>query len=56
MPEVAFVNKKTGRRYRVVSFDNDAGKVTLADENGIEFIEPYSKERFKELGYTLQQA
>jgi hypothetical protein len=56
MPEIAFVNQKTGKRYRVVTFNKDAGTVTLVGEHGVEFTEPYSKERFQELGYTLQAA
>lgn len=56
MPEVAFVNEKTGRKYKVVRFDKEAGKVTLVGERGIEFTEPYSKERFENLGYKLQAA
>ena len=56
MPDYAFVNKKTGKKYRVVQFDQGAGKVVLVGERGIEFAEPYSKERFEKLGYTLQVA
>lgn len=56
MPEVAFVNQKTGKKYRVIKFDQEAGKVTLVGEHGVEFTEPYSKERFESLGYTLQAA
>jgi len=52
----AFVNQKTGRKYEVVRFDKDAGTVTLRGEAGIEFTEPYSKERFVNLGYELQAA
>jgi hypothetical protein len=54
-PEFAFVNQKSGKRYKVVTIDQDAGKVTLVGEAGIPFTEPYSKERFVELGYKLQQ-
>lgn len=56
MPEISFVNQKTGRKYRVVKFDKEAGTVTLVGEGGIEFTEPYSKERFQGLGYELQAA
>lgn len=54
MPDIAFVNPKTGKKYKVVNFDQEGGKVTLVGEAGIEFTEPYSKERFAGLGYTLQ--
>lgn len=56
MPEISFVNQKTGKKYRVVRFDKEAGKVTLVGEQGVEFTESYSKERFESLGYTLQAA
>jgi hypothetical protein len=56
MAEIAFVNTKTGRKYRVVKFDKDAGTVTLIGEAGVEFTEPYSKERMQNLGYELQAA
>jgi hypothetical protein len=54
MPE--FVNTKTGKRYRIIKFDKEAGTITMVGEHGIEFTEPYSKERFSQLGYTLQGA
>lgn len=56
MADIAFVNVKTGRRYKVVQFNKEEGKVTLVGEAGIEFVEPYSKERFQNLGYELQAA
>lgn len=56
MSDIAFVNVKTGKRYKVIQFDPAGGKVTLAGEEGIEFTEPYSKERFETLGYKLQTA
>lgn len=56
MPEVAFVNEKTGKRYKVVKFDQTAGKVTLIGEHGVEFTENYDKELFQKLGYKLQAA
>lgn len=56
MAEVAFVNEKTGKKYKVVKFDQDAGKVTLIGDAGVEFEESYSKELFKRLGYKLAQA
>lgn len=54
--DYVFVNKKTGRKYRILEFNQDGGTVRLAGEQGIEFVEPYSKERFEKLGYTLQPA
>lgn len=56
MPEIVFVNEKTGKKYRVVSFDKEGGTVTLVGEHGVEFTENYSKELFQKLGYKLQAA
>lgn len=56
MAEVAFVNEKTGKKYKVVKFDKEAGKVTLVGEAGVEFTERYDKELFVKLGYKLQAA
>lgn len=51
MAELYFVNEKTGRRYKVVRFDEAAGKVVLIGEHGVEFDENYDKALFKKLGY-----
>lgn len=56
MSEIAFENKKTGKKYKVVEFDPGAGKVKLVGEHGVEFLENYSKERFEKLGYKLASA
>lgn len=56
MAEIKFVNEKTGKVYRVVRFDKEAGKVVLIGEHGVEFTENYDKELFKKLGYKLQAA
>jgi hypothetical protein len=56
MAEMAFVNEKTGKRYKVVNFDQTAGKITLVGEAGVEFTESYNKELFQRLGYKLQAA
>lgn len=56
MPEVAFVNTKTGKRYTVVRFDREAGKVHLKNEEGFEFAEVYNKELLQKLGYKLEAA
>lgn len=55
MPEIKFVNEKTKKEYKVVSFDPVAGKVTLVGAHGVEFTEPFDKAMFQRLGYTLQQ-
>lgn len=49
---VYFENEKTKKRYKLVEFDQEAGMVRLQGPNRI-FNEPYSKERFKEMGYKL---
>lgn len=56
MADFAFVNMKTGRKYRVLEFDEANHKVRLVGEQGIEFVEPYSRERFEKLGYKLEAA
>lgn len=47
-------NVKTGKKYEIVSLDKDKNVVTLKGPNA-EFTEPYDKERFKRLGYTLEK-
>ena len=56
MPEVALVNEKTGKKYKIVKFDKDAGTITLVGEHNVEFTERYDKELFVKLGYTLKAA
>ena len=53
MAEVVCINEKTGKKYKVLAFDKDAGTVRLKGEHG-EFTEKYSKERFMQLGYTIK--
>lgn len=48
------VHTKTGRKYKVVGRDQEAGTITLKGELA-EFTEPFDKERLKALGYTLQK-
>ena len=52
MTKIFFQNEKTGKRYLVVGMDNGAGTITLQGPHAT-FTEPYDKERFKRLGYTL---
>lgn len=56
MPEIYFKNEHTGKRYRVVKFDRDAGKITLVGEAGIEFTDKYDRTFFEDLGYRLETA
>jgi hypothetical protein len=56
MAEVFFVNNKTGKKYKVLKFDREAGKVQLVGEHNVPFEEKYDKELFQRLGYELQQA
>lgn len=53
MAEIAFINDKTGKKYTVVKFDKEAGKVELKDAEGFTFTEVYNKELFQKLGYKL---
>ena len=49
--DVYFENVHTKKRYKVVSFDREAGTVTLIGQHEIPFTEAYSRERFEKLGY-----
>jgi len=49
-----FRNAKTGKRYEVVKLDKAVGKVTLKGEMAT-FEEVYDKDRFKRMGYVLEQ-
>ena len=51
METLFFENIKTKKRYKVVSFAENA--ITLEDAEGRQWEEPYSKDKFKKLGYTL---
>lgn len=55
MAELFFENVHTGKRYKIVSFDKDAGTVTLIGPHNMPFTEKYTKERFEQMGYTLKQ-
>lgn len=55
MAEVFFENKHTGKRYKVVGFDKEAGTVTLIGPHNMPFTEKFTKERFEQMGYTLKQ-
>lgn len=52
MIKLYFKNEKTGKKYEVVKLDKEKSEVTLKGEYA-EFVEPYDKERFMKLGYTL---
>jgi len=55
--KLSFRNKATGISYRVVRIDPaDAKdrKIILRGVHG-EFPEPFDKERFKKMGYVLEQ-
>jgi hypothetical protein len=56
MPEVFFENERTKKRYTVIQFDKEHGKVRLKGESGLEFDEKYKPDMFKQMGYTLKQA
>jgi hypothetical protein len=50
-----FINEKTGRKYQVLAFDQDAGTVRLKGEMA-EFTERYDKAAFQQWGYVLKQS
>ena len=52
--KIYFTNAQTGKRYEVVAWDKETNKVTLSND-GATFVEEYSKERFKRLGYKLEK-
>lgn len=54
MVKLYFRNVKTGKQYEIVRMDKEKNEVTLRGETA-EFVEPYDKERFKELGYVLER-
>lgn len=49
--EVVFESIHTGKQYKVVSRDAEAGTITLVGPHKMPFTEKYSKERFEEMGY-----
>ncbi len=49
-----FKNTRTGKRYEIVRLDKDAGTVTLKGQHA-EFTEKYDKEKFQQMGYTLEK-
>lgn len=52
MVKAYFVNEKTGRRFEILSFDQENRTVTMRGTHS-EIVEPYDKERFKAMGYKL---
>jgi len=54
MVKLYFRNEQTGKRYKIVSMDKEAGEVVLQGEHA-EFTEKYDKEKFKKLGYVLEK-
>ena len=47
-----FVNEKTGRKFKVLEFDQANGKIKLQGDLGT-FTEAYDKAQWKALGYKL---
>jgi ribosomal protein L15E len=45
-----FVNKASGKKFEVINVDAEKGEITLKGEYA-QFTEPFSRERFKALGY-----
>ena len=46
---------ESGRLYEVVSTDPEKQEITLRGPLGTTFTEPYSKERLRALGYTMEK-
>lgn len=47
-------NKTTKRKFRVIKFDKEEGRIYLKGDYG-EFDDEYDKERFKKMGYEMVQ-
>ena len=47
-----FENQMTKRRFEIISFDKEAGTVTLKGSHST-IEEPYDKDRLKKMGYKL---
>lgn len=47
-----FLNERTGRRYDVVTFDKERGKIKLKGQIG-EFEEDFNREKLEKMGYKL---
>ena len=54
MTELYFVNKNTGKRFKVVRLSKETGEIVLKGEYA-EFTEQYDKDRFLKMGYTLEK-
>lgn len=54
MTNLFFKNQRTGKKYKVVKLDKEKGQIILQGAHG-EFAEPYDKERFKQMGYSLEK-
>lgn len=52
--ELFFVNKETGKRFKVLRHDKARNVVLLKGEY-TEFEEPYDRERIEKLGYKLEK-
>ena len=52
MTEVLFFQSRTGKKYKIISFDRDKGTVRLEGPTR-QFDVTYSKEHFKTMGYKL---
>lgn len=55
MAELYFVHEKTGKKYKVVKYDKEAGMIRLKGETG-EFDEKYDQQRFAKMGYKPVQS
>lgn len=54
MTELYFVNERTGKRYKVVRMLKETGEIVLKGEYA-EFTEKYDKDRFSNMGYSLEK-
>lgn len=52
MPDLYFENLSTGKRFKVVDIDREAGVITMTGQHEVPFTTDYSKELFERLGYV----
>lgn len=48
---VYFENTKTGKRFKVLSWNEETGEVVMKGEVGDPFTETFDKKRFKQMNY-----
>jgi hypothetical protein len=55
MTEYRLSNRETGREFKVVRIDREAGKIILEGPRGGQFAEVYDPAELKKRGYVLRK-